>query len=148
MDCPVCGNQIPAGSSYCPFCETKIRRIFPGRKAGSILRTVNIKDDMPDSETALFRLRSALHGARADGVKVLKIVHGYGSSGRGGELRHTVREYLSGQKYAQQFKSYISGEEFSGGYTQARALCARYPSLKKDHDYKHPNKGITLIVIL
>ena len=54
------------------------------------------------SETCNRRLRSGNAGP-------IRVVHGYGSSGRGGDLRNAVREYLD--RNADRIE-YVPGEKF------------------------------------
>ena len=60
----------------------------------SAIKTVVIKEGMPAVEQARARLQSELSIARRDGFKVLKLVHGYGSSGVGGDLRIALQSTL------------------------------------------------------
>ncbi len=147
MQCPVCGNEIVPGNRVCPWCNSALNLSRSERKAKETLRCKNIKSDLPESKTALNRLITALYGAKADGVRVLKIVHGYGSTGKGGEIRHVVREYLEKQKYSSLIKFYVPGEEFCSGFQTGRKIIQQFPALQKDHDWNRYNKGITLIVI-
>ena len=54
------------------------------------------------SETCNRRLRSGNAGP-------IRVIHGYGSSGRGGDLRNAVREYLD--RHAERVE-YVPGEKF------------------------------------
>jgi DNA-nicking Smr family endonuclease len=54
------------------------------------------------SEACNRRLRSGNAGP-------IRVVHGYGSSGRGGDLRNAVREYLD--RHAERVE-YVPGEKF------------------------------------
>ncbi len=147
MKCPVCGNEIETGSQTCPWCESSIKRSRSTAKAAEKIRCKNIKSDLPTTETALNRLVRYLYGAKADGVRVLKIVHGYGSSGKGGDIKYIVREYLENQKYSPLFKYYVPGEEFCHDYDNGRKIVQQFPALQKDNDWNKYNKGITLIVL-
>lgn len=145
--CPVCGNEIDMTDRVCPWCETEIKAAKSERRKKEFLRKVNIKIGLPAIETARSRLISALYGAKADGVTVLKIVHGWGSSGSGGDIRFMVREYLEREKYGPLFKEYILGEDFSSNSAAALKIVERYTVLKKDADWKRKNKGITLVIL-
>lgn len=77
------------------------------------LKEVNIKYDMPASELAVRRTTYAIENGRALGASAVKIIHGYGSSGRGGKIRLEVRAYLERQKQRGKIRDYIPGERFS-----------------------------------
>lgn len=144
--CPICGNEVPAGTGICPWCEHQLQRT--GRKGKKVLlKTVNIKSDNPDIQTAHSRLLKALHSAKAQQVRVLKIIHGYGSSGKGGDICWFVRDYLEKEKYSPTFKYYVTGERFCTGFSEGELLVREFPQLKRDKDWKRKNRGITLVVL-
>ena len=57
-------------------------------------KTVNIEKGMPRLENAKVMLQDQINMARRTGIKVLKVIHGYGSSGTGGILRTELRKML------------------------------------------------------
>ena len=71
---------------------------------GFAIKTVILKDGMPSVEQARARLSSEIHVAQQSGLKVLKIVHGYGSTGVGGDLRialqSTLRQMATKRRFA------------------------------------------------
>jgi hypothetical protein len=79
----------------------------------SNFREVNLELGKPTADEAIRRLTFELHHSKATGVKVLKIIHGYGSSGVGGKIRIEARRYLEGLKRRGQIKDYLTGEQFS-----------------------------------
>src|SRR5450432_1637212 len=67
--------------------ETWIRR-------GSVTKTVNLKAVMPPVDEAIQRLDREIASARQQRSKFFKIIHGYGSSGEGGDIRIAVQKRL------------------------------------------------------
>src|SRR4029077_13676023 len=61
-----------------------------------LITTVNLKTDMPLAHEALVRLESELALARQQRCTVLKLIHGYGSTGAGGENRIPVQKQVDG----------------------------------------------------
>ena len=53
------------------------------------MRTVTLEAGHPTTMQALVRMNQALSSARTN-VGVLKLIHGYGSSGKGGAIRQAV----------------------------------------------------------
>ena len=49
-------------------------------------RVINVKADLPALEEARRLVIEEIKRAKRDGVRVLKIIHGYGSTGKGGTL--------------------------------------------------------------
>ena len=108
---------------------------------------INIKDGMPTVDVAMNRLEMALkpYGKKS---KLIKIVHGYGSTGVGGKIRTAVRQRLSSKKAAGNIMGFIPGEEFSmfGSATQ-KALALYHKELTEDRDYNCSNEGITVVIL-
>ena len=82
-------------------------------KRGNAIRTVNLKSDMPRVREALQRLDRELALARREGLRLLKIVHGYGSTGVGGDIRIAVQKRLHELVEAGQIRGSIFGENWS-----------------------------------
>lgn len=108
---------------------------------------VNLESGMPGVETAMIQLRQSLLTAKSRRTKVIKLIHGYGSSGRGGVIRTAVRSELARRKQSGQIKEYVAGEEFSPFYENARLAVEAEPELRKDLDYARTNQGITIVVL-
>ncbi|MCL1848071.1 MAG: hypothetical protein FWF83_00085 [Clostridiales bacterium] len=112
-----------------------------------ILREVDLKYDMPTVNDAIKRITYHIHNAGSLGVTVIKFVHGYGSTGKGGSIRTEARKYLEAQKKRKQIKDYIPGEDFSifsAATIQAFQSC---DDLRKDRDIERHNNGITIVVL-
>ncbi len=110
-------------------------------------RTVNLEQGMPTAAQAVPLLEQALRSAKAYRCPVIKIIHGYGSSGRGGVLRTRLRQELAAKRAAGQIKEFVPGEDFSPFSAAARTALAAEPSLSKDSDYTRCNHGITIVVL-
>ncbi|HEU4334991.1 MAG TPA: Smr/MutS family protein [Candidatus Eisenbacteria bacterium] len=111
----------------------------------SKVREINIKAGMPTVDEARRLLLEGLQTAKAGGVRVVKVIHGYGSSGVGGKLRGALRRSLSRRKKEGAIKGFIQGEDWTLFNEEARALCDRYPFLRDDPDYSRENPGITIV---
>ena len=83
----MCGNHI--NGSICPFCGESNQDQFFGRKSDKY-KTVNIKNGMPQVQEAEQRVRQKLKSAKMFGVKVITFIHGYGSTGIGGNIRTAI----------------------------------------------------------
>ena len=109
--------------------------------------TINIKSDMPTVDEARKRLLSELQRARAKGVKAIKLIHGYGSTGVGGKLRDALRSSLSRRRKEGVIQSYVTGEKWSIFEEQGRALLEACPELRGDSDLDRGNEGVTIILL-
>lgn len=113
----------------------------------SQLREINLEEGRPTADTAVRRLTFELHHSRRLGVTVLKIIHGYGSSGTGGRIRVEARSYLQKLKGKREIKDFITGEQFSIFNEQTRAAFLQCGDLRKDKDLERHNNGVTFIVL-
>lgn len=111
----------------------------------SRIETVNIKAGLPTAEEAKQRLEAELQRARSAGAAVLKLVHGYGSTGKGGRLRTSLRAELDALHAAGRIGSIVTGESFSIFDAASRGLLDRYPDLRRDSDLERGNPGVTLV---
>ena len=57
-------------------------------------RTVDLEDGRPSLAEALVRLEHEIKYSRSLNIGILKLIHGYGSSGKGGRLKNGVRARL------------------------------------------------------
>lgn len=113
----------------------------------SIIKTVILKEGMPSVEQARARLHSEIQVARQGGVKVLKLVHGYGSTGVGGDLRIALQSTLRQMIDQRQIRDCIYGENWRTSDERSWELLKRMPELKSDSDLGRGNRGITLVVL-
>ena len=116
-------------------------------KATGLLREVNIKSDMPTVDDAIKRITYNIKNAGAFGVTAIKLIHGYGSSGKGGAIRTEARKYLERQKIRGQIKDYITGEEFSIFSETTRKAFLICDELRRDSDIERHNNGITIVIL-
>jgi hypothetical protein len=106
---------------------------------------VQIKSGMPTAAEARRRLDSEIAGAKQRGVRVLKLIHGYGSTGVGGKLRGALRRALAVSPVDGKVKRVVSGERFSIFDETTRALLEDYPELRLDRDLERGNAGVTFV---
>jgi hypothetical protein len=111
------------------------------------IKTVILKEGMPSVEQARARLQTELSTARQSGVKVLKLIHGYGSSGVGGDLRIALQATLRQMAQRHEIGDCIYGENWRTSDERSWELLKRMPELKNDSDLGKGNKGITLVVL-
>jgi hypothetical protein len=111
------------------------------------MRTVNLKSDMPQVHEALQRLDRELALARQSKLTILKLVHGYGSTGAGGDIRIAVQKQLVELARNGQIRGCIFGEDWSKSDDAAWKLLQANPELKNDSDLGSRNRGITIVIL-
>ena len=147
--CPVCGEDIARISSVCPYCESPQDsascHAAPGPCAAPV-RDINLEAGLPTVDEALEKLRTRLAAAQADGVRLVRIIHGWGSgSGGGGRIRAAVRRWLDGQQAGGRFRSVLPGDIYSHTEPGGRNLIRRYPDLAAAERQDRRNPGITFV---
>lgn len=90
-------------------------------------------------------LTSEISLCKKSGCQILKVIHGYGSTGRGGALYQAVREYLATTSTTT--TAFIPGEQWNVANELALAAIDQHPSLRYEPDLNRENLGITLILI-
>jgi hypothetical protein len=111
------------------------------------LKEVNIKSDLPTADTAVKRVTYSIANCRSLGYSAIKIIHGYGSTGRGGKIRTEVRAYLSRLEHQGKIRGYIPGEDFSIFSAETRDAFALCDALRQDSDLERSNNGVTIILL-
>jgi hypothetical protein len=111
------------------------------------IKTVNLKADRPTVHEALQRLEREIAIARRENHTLLKIVHGYGSTGVGGDIRIAVQRQVQELASSGDVRGCIFGEDWSKTSEQTWRLLQSRPELKSDSDLGRKNLGITVVVL-
>ena len=62
------------------------------------LKTCNVEAGFPSLDEARRLVLEEIRKSRREGVRILKIIHGYGSSGKGGTLNHGLKKSFALRK--------------------------------------------------
>ena len=108
---------------------------------------VNLEERMPTVEEARAKLKSEIDGAKKTGMTALKIIHGYGSSGVGGSLRHAIRRSLQKRVKEGQIRAFVPGEAWDIFEEKCRQILEECPELGRDQDLGRYNEGITVVLL-
>lgn len=108
-------------------------------------RVVNLERGLPSLEEARRKLLDELQEAARSGVRLLKVVHGYGSTGSEGVLCAGIRKSLRLRVKEGRARTIVPGELFSSDKNETRELLKRNPSLRGDRDLNRANPGITIV---
>jgi hypothetical protein len=76
--------------------------------------------------------------------RILKIIHGYGSSGKGGNTRNTVRNWLFSKRT--RFEAILPGEDCHPTNPLAETI-AKAITPESDPDLLRSNPGVTFVWI-
>jgi hypothetical protein len=110
------------------------------------IKTVNLKFDRPTVQQAMDRLARDLASAREEECAVLKVIHGYGSTGAGGDIRIAAQRRLHELLLEGEIAGCIFGENWSKADDETWRILQAVPELKNDPDLGRRNFGITIVI--
>ena len=110
-------------------------------------RTVNLEVGLPAAGEMPRRIMAEVRAARGHKIKLIKFIHGYGSSGAGGKLRPAVRRELEKLKKLGLVKFTIEGERLSIFDADTRRAMDYCGELRGDTDLDRHNNGVTIAVL-
>jgi hypothetical protein len=117
------------------------------KPSNSAFKIANLEAGKPTVHEALVRLAAELAIARREGCRLVKLIHGYGSSGAGGEIRIAVQTRLCEMATNGEISACIFGENWSKSDDQTWQLITARPELKQDRDLGAGNRGITIVLL-
>jgi hypothetical protein len=115
------------------------------RRVMTSIRTFNVEAGLPTLDEARRLVIAEINRAKREGVKVLKVIHGYGSSGTGGRLCIGLRKSFGLRKKEGVIKDFIAGEDFSIFNEPTLTVLEAVPDLRGDSDLDATNEGVTII---
>lgn len=151
QSCKICGNEIDSRTVRCPYCgsaqDNKNHDQFTPSQKVFFQKTVNLEQGLPTVKQALSRLQQEIVTASLEQITVLTLIHGYGSSGKGGAIRLECRKTLGYLLSRGEIGMVVFGEDFSHRHPSVKQLLRRFPQLSRHPHLNNHNKGITLVVL-
>ncbi len=98
---------------------------------------------MPTVAEAMDYLRESLSRFKNDKFQCVLIIHGYGSTGKGGTICKTARQWLKAQERNGKIKAVIFGEDFTIFSSKALELKNKFAQLEPLT--RMCNNGVTVI---
>lgn len=144
ITCDTCGNPFQAGA-VCPFCERPVSAAARASVGGGSLQLLMLKEGMPTRHEAEDRFWREWNRLLLGDARAVVIVHGYGSTGVGGHVRHWVRKTLAGLAASGSVLQVIHGESFPAE-PERRSLQKRFPGLLRQIP-PGGNEGVTLVLL-
>ena len=108
-------------------------------------KEINLEEGMPTVDEAMSYLKMLLPLCKQNKIGCLAVIHGYGSSGKGGAIRAKARQWLNAQVRNGAIKAVINGEDFDILNFKALELKGKYRELEKL--LKVCNHGMTVVEI-
>ena len=107
----------------------------------------NLERYFPTVEQGILLTNQEITRCRKQKIRIIKLIHGYGSSGVGGNLRHGIRRHLQTMVQTGSLRGLMWGEEFSIFDETTRQMLDAVPELRRDSDLERCNQGITMIFV-
>jgi hypothetical protein len=109
------------------------------------VRVFNVEADLPTVDEARRSVMEEIRRAKREGIRVLKVIHGYGSSGKGGALCIGLRKSFKLRKKEGVIRDFVPGEDFSIFNNTVLSMLEAMPSLRGDCDLNATNEGVTVL---
>ena len=114
---------------------------------GEGVPTIDLERGRPPVHEALARLDAGISRARAAGREVVKVIHGYGSSGVGGTLRDEIRASLDRREDDGRIQLWVAGEDWDLFDPRSRTILAGAPGADRDRDLGRGNAGVSIVLL-
>lgn len=146
VTCSDCGNPRLVLAPQCPFCGA-LEVLFEQHSRWAC-QIINLESNMPLVDAALARFHEDLEKLRGKGLRTVKVIHGHGSSGSGGNIRREFRQAMDYGRWGDAIIEVYYGEILLPHLPAYKALLQTYPHIKnaltKD---MHGNPGVTLLIL-
>ena len=107
---------------------------------------INLEENYPTSAEALDLLKEQINVAKVYNKKYVLVVHGYGSSGKGGIIRQKCRQWLFAQEKSKKIKAVVIGEDFGVCNEKARTINDKCKHELSKY-YNQCNHGVTIVAL-
>lgn len=112
------------------------------------IKILNLENENLSVDEALSKIQLEIEAISINRVtKVLEVVHGYGSSGKGGAIKKQLQLLLPILKKQNKILDFIANEKFSSQNDKYKHYTNLYPELILDKNLRNLNPGITIIFL-
>jgi hypothetical protein len=145
--CSVCGNDIPDDAVRCRFCGSR-QAASAGKPAKrQRIATVNLEKGSPTVAEAIALLDRRIADSRAQGTLLLRVIHGWGSSGKGGSIKKAVMKHVARLRRQRTIRDHVPGDNYSEVTNAGCDLLSRFPDLRETLRTDRENPGITFVLL-
>ena len=111
------------------------------------IKELNIKQDMPPADVAVANMEIEIEALTGSEVGAIKVIHGYGSHGTGGEIRLLARDRLRELKRQGKILDFVEGERWGKQAMEKFNVVVEYPEFILKSDMQSFNSGITIVFL-
>lgn len=133
----------------CNFCLHRGFNLTKNFKQGEkmLVKELNIKQDMPPCDVAVAIMEMEIEALSSSEYGAIKVIHGYGSHGKGGMIRTECRQRLATLKHQNKILDYVEGERWGKWSIEKFDVVKNFPSLILEGDMQGYNSGITIVFL-
>ncbi len=96
---------------------------------------------------AVAQLEIEIEACKLGGFNALKVIHGYGSHGVGGEIKKEIHKRLKQMKAQKLIFDYLPCEKWTPNNPIRKLAVERCDELLADSDLRILNSGVTIVLI-
>ena len=111
------------------------------------MKVVNIKENNPNVDYAIYLLETAISDCKKCGEKGFIVLHGYGSNGIGGDIKRAAMQFLNNAQKKGIIKSFIKGEEWSNANPLVKQAIKSFPELILQENLYTLNSGVSVVLL-
>ena len=111
-----------------------------------MIKFLNLKE-FYSVEQALTVVEMEIDNAAREGTSAIKVLHGYGSHGRGGVILVELRKRLADLKKKGVIKNFFGGDKWNLFDEDTLKILKADKTISQDEDLNKANPGITIIWI-
>ncbi len=112
-----------------------------------MLKFLNLKEKDMTVELALAMIEIEIENSKLQDYSCLKVLHGYGSHGKGGAILIALRNQLRIWKKTGMIIDYFSGDKWNIFDKTTQKILLKDKTIYNDEDINKSNPGITIIVL-
>ena len=104
-------------------------------------KEINLEEWLPTEDEAMSYFKMSITLWKQNKIGCLAVIHGYGSSGKGGVIRAKARQWLNAQVRNGTIKAVINGEDFDVLNFKALELKGKYREAVKGLQSRYDRGG-------
>lgn len=108
---------------------------------------IDVKSDNQTCLMAVAQLEIEIDACKLGGFNALKVIHGYGSHGVGGEIKKEIHKRLKQMKAQKLIFDYLPCEKWTPSNPIRKVAVERCDELLADSDLRMLNSGVTIVLI-
>lgn len=111
------------------------------------MKIIDLKRENCSVDYALAIVELEVESAKRGGICAVKVLHGYGSHGKGGAILVNLRKLLLQWKKSGFIKDYFGGDKWNMFDKTTLEILMKDKTIYGDEDMNRANPGITIIYI-